>query len=104
MSLAPNYARWGVPLRLFHCPVPFETLVSEVSQNRMVLVGLKFWYADVQQYAGHAVLVVGYSQNAQGRFLIVYDPIRGIGADWYEDLLTAYGRGSWYATWIELAE
>lgn len=99
-GIDPTFRGQGVTTRFLPSAVPFQTLVSEISQNRMILAGIKFWLPQQRSYAGHAILIVGWDSNLDGDFLVLFDPARGIVADWYEDVLSAYGRGSWYATWI----
>jgi len=78
-------------------------LVEELAQNRVVLLGLEF-FSPGGEAAGHALLAVGWDQNDEGQYIIVYDPIRGVGSVLYEDLLSAYGRGGWYCTWTGIGE
>ena len=91
-------ANYGIHSVFHAARVSEERLIDEVTWNRPVLVGLRFDWPDGGT-SGHALLVVGWDKNQDGRFLIVQDPARGIGSDWYEDLSSAYGRGSWYCTW-----
>lgn len=99
-----EYAKWGVSSLFFTHPISFEQIVQEISNNRVVLVGL-LWSSGGVYRGGHAVLVVGWDENEDGRFLVVYDP-RGSGgvasSQWYDDLLNAFGGGSWSFTWTNL--
>jgi Papain-like cysteine protease AvrRpt2 len=99
--IAGELANYGIPYVFHESRVSEERLVEEVTRNRPVLLGLQFDWSDGGT-SGHAVLVVGWDENQDGRFLIVHDPARGIGSDWYEDLSSAYGRGRWYCTWTGL--
>ena len=99
--LSEQLLHFGVTSTLYDSPAPLETLLREISQNRVVLVGTEFFVPE-GGIAGHAVLVVGWEQSDQGPFLIVHDPIRGVVSDWYEDLLSSYGRGEWFCTWTGL--
>lgn len=96
--VAQELARWGMSSQSQSRPVSFQSLVSEISANRPVKIGL-LWNGN----GGHAVLVVGWDQSSQGRFLILHDPQRGAGSVWYEDLMTAYGLGNWSWTWTNIS-
>lgn len=98
MGFSPAFLRRGIQSRFYPSAISFQALVGELQQDRMVLIGIK----SRDNSWGHAMLIVGWDTNSEGDFLIVYDPnpARGIVADWYEDVRTAYGYGSWYATWI----
>ena len=77
--------------------VTFETLQSEINENRPVEIGFD-WGND----NGHQVLVCGWRIDAVGPLLLVNDPLYGCGPVYYVNLVAAYGWGVWRWTWMGL--
>lgn len=75
--------------------VSFSTLQFELNGDRPVEVAYS-WNGG----GGHVAIVRGWDQNSTGPFLRVNDPAYGSGGVYYSDLLTAYGLGTWFYTWI----
>ena len=99
--VSSTYARLGLSSRFTNGPISFEQISEEIEQNRVVLAGLKFVLPGGIA-VGHAIVIAGCYESQDGRFVIVYDPARNVGSDWYEDILSAYGRGVWFCTWTGL--
>jgi hypothetical protein len=84
----------------------FESLKAEIDQGRPVQVAW-LWDGD----GGHVVIVKGYREDANRRFVFINDPLNeneeeeiiGDDAILYSQLLTAHEQGRWAYTWKDLA-
>jgi hypothetical protein len=93
------YNEWSVNATLQSRSVGFSTLRDEIEAERPVEV--------VYQLRGgfeHAVIVRGYRDDQEGKFVIFNDPdpFREVGELPLEDFKTAEGKGNWWRTWIEI--
>lgn len=88
------YSNWSVKSSLVMSTVPFATLDSEVAASRPVEVAYA-WNGG----GGHVALVTQTAVVSSRSVVRVNDPAYGSGGVSYDDLLTAYGMGRWFATW-----
>ena len=86
------YSNWGIRSRHQNFQVPYPTLRSEIDSNMPVEVAYQ-WNGG----GGHVAVVMGWQS---GNFLKVNDPWYGRRGVRYSSLQSAYGQGSWFATWI----
>ena len=91
------YSNWGINSALTSSTVSFSTLDWEISNSRPVEVAYK-WTGG----GGHVALVIqtGVVNNQQA--VRVNDPAYGSGGVLYNDLLNAYGQGTWILTWTDI--
>lgn len=99
------YSRWGVRSDFREGGVSYFELAGELDAGRPVQV--VFHWAEG---GGHAVVVSGCEDGPRGKFLQVNDPWAddpsaehdGLSQVHYDELLTAYGMGTWGYTWTGL--
>jgi hypothetical protein len=92
--LALVYSQWGRKVAYTPDKVSFDILQSEINANRPVEIGFQG-----DDGNGHQVLVCGYNFDSTGPYLLVNDPLWGSGAVYYDNIVVAYGQGSWQWTW-----
>ena len=82
-----------------------QEIKTEIAANRPIQVGI-LW----SQGGGHAVLIKGWAPTSP-ETLVIDDPLRdsplhpaadGLGRATHDELLAAFGHGSWRYTWTNL--
>ncbi len=76
----------------------FDLLQREIGAGRPVQVGFVG-----NQGGAHAAVARGVGMGPQGPVVIVNDPFYGSGSVYYQNLLVAYGYGTWRYTWWGIA-
>jgi hypothetical protein len=92
----PIYNRWNINCRRGEIPFTFGMLQPEIDSGRPV----EPYYA----WSGggaHVAVITGYTDNGE---LWVGDPWYGPGLHSYNDVLTAYGLGTWSLTFYNLGK
>jgi hypothetical protein len=95
-----EYARYGIASSFHDGPVSYEEVQSELGSDRPVQVGIEW------SLGGHAVVIVGWEESPDGRYLLVNWPrlaptdASAAGSILYEELLSPNDDvGTWKWSW-----
>lgn len=81
-------------------PLTYQEIVTEISSERPVKVGLVF-----STLFGHAILLHGFDSTNAAEPLVFFhnpDPTYGTGSATYSSLVDGFGAGTWRVTWTRL--
>jgi hypothetical protein len=88
------YQQWGIASRRVGGQLPFQTVATEIAAQRPIEVALHWGYT------AHLVLIVDSLVIIGVPWVTVHDPFYGRLVLHHAELLTAYGRGNWHASWV----
>ena len=96
------FSRYGISSSLTQSNVSFSTLDFEISNSRPVEVAYYWLDSQGKIVGGHVALVIQTGVANGQQAVRVNDPAYGSGGVLFSDLITAYGMGTWVATWTNI--
>lgn len=95
-------SHYGINSSLTQSNVSFSTLDFEILNSRPVEVAYYWLDSQGQIVGGHVALVIQTGVVNGQQAVRVNDPAYGSGGVLYSNLITAYGQGTWVATWTNI--